>query len=81
MEHCTVRDAALKLVKWFKVGESKLASPTGGEEKVTDARVDSLIKLVLQSVIEEIEGEIAQLTQQLELKQHRLAELQEVIRV
>ena len=90
MEHCTVRDAALKLKTIFLHG--KLADPeprgkhepvasTGGEEPVPDAPVDWLLKLVLQSVIEELEGEITQLTEQLELKQHRLAELQRVVGV
>ncbi|MBA3439209.1 MAG: hypothetical protein H0T92_05005 [Pyrinomonadaceae bacterium] len=89
MENCTVRDAALKLKTIFldgkllddpePRGKHQPVAARGGEEPVADAPVDWLIKLVLQSTIEEIEGEIALLTQQLELKQHRLAELQRVV--
>lgn len=31
MEECSVRDAALKLQEWFKIGESETASPEHGE--------------------------------------------------
>ena len=83
-EGCSVRDAALKLAEWFGVvseppaGERNDVS-AGGKEQVTDTPVDWLLKLVLQSEIEELEGEIALLTEQLKLKQHRLAELQKVV--
>ena len=83
-EGCSVREAALKLAEWFGViseppeGKQKEVR-AGGKEPVTDAPVDWLLKLVLQSVIEELEGEIALLTEQLEIKQQRLAELQKVV--
>ena len=85
-EGCSVRDAALKLAEWFGVlseppEEKQKEVEAGGKEPVPDAPVDWLLKLVLQSVIEELEGEIALLTQQLKLKQHRLAELQRVVGV
>jgi len=32
MEECSVREAALKLQQWFKIGESEAASPEQGEE-------------------------------------------------
>ena len=88
MENCSVRDSALKLKTIFldgklndpePSGKHEPAAATGGEEPVPDAPVDWLLKLVLQSVMEELEGEITQLTEQLKLKQHRLAELQKVV--
>jgi hypothetical protein len=69
----------LRIIDQGAVAEPEPVSATGGKEPVADAPVDWLLKLVLQSVIEELEGEIAQLTHQMEIKQHRLAELQRVV--
>lgn len=37
LEHCSVRDAALKLKDWFKVGESQLPSPKQIEDAPSGA--------------------------------------------
>lgn len=39
MEHCDIRDAALKVAEWFKIGETPLQSPNENEERDEPAPV------------------------------------------
>jgi len=39
MEHCEIRDAALKIAEWFKIGESPLESPNEDEDRDEPAEV------------------------------------------
>ena len=54
MEKCSVRDAALKLAKWFEVGESQTAT----EEQES---VGTCSEGAHDSLIQKLEGEISEL--------------------
>jgi len=56
MEKCSIRDAALKLQEWFKVGKSVESERDRSDPLTTSNPIDSIRKL-----IDEIEGHNSQI--------------------
>ncbi|HYV00477.1 MAG TPA: CHC2 zinc finger domain-containing protein [Pyrinomonadaceae bacterium] len=73
MERCSVRDAALKLQEWFKVGESVDSESDRSDELTTPNAIESIRKLFDE--IEEHNSQIASLASMIQIRTAAVKEL------
>ena len=75
MEHCSVRDAALKLRDWFKVGDSD--DPKNEREKHPSPAVNAIE--LLNDVIAELEVHTSQIAYHASLAEAKTAAVREIV--
>ncbi len=74
MENCTVRDAALKLGEWFKVGDSSASKNQNSNHSATLKAIASL-----ESLVDEIEAHNSQIASNASMVETKTAAVKELV--